>query len=238
MSKSVAGTAAPSLVGFPLPSAEHRLAGLPEGGRGPYAGLGRPQDGGPGAFELQSLGQGNFAAPADRFLGVGDRLRGEPRQPLGQLGGPGVELLAWHRVADQADAQRRGRIDPFSGHDQPQGVAQSDDAGKALGPARAGNYGEADLGRSERGLLGGDADIAGRRDLQSSAQAVSMYGRDSRLPGLCQHVNPGGGVFDRAGLDAGAWYLEFTDVRSAAETFRPRPADKDHPDVSVFLRSQ
>jgi len=64
---------------------------------------------------------------------------------------------------------RRGQIECALGSDQ---------ARQTLGSAGARNDSARHLGQAERRVLGGDAEIAGERDLEATRQTMTVYGGD------------------------------------------------------------
>ena len=106
---------------------------------------------------------GELARPGQRGveqLVVGHQAVDEPEL---------VGLLGADRVADRVHLERLGRAD------QPR---------QPLGAAEAGDDPEVDLGLAEGGAVGGQADVAGHRDLAAAAEREPVDRRDGHDPRL------------------------------------------------------
>ena len=100
---------------------------------------------------------GELARPGER--GVEQLVVGDHAVDQAEL----VGLVGGDRVADQVHLQRLGLAD------QPR---------QALGAAEAGDDPEVDLGLAEGGRLGGDAHVAGHRQLAAAAERQAVDGGD------------------------------------------------------------
>src|SRR5581483_6580663 len=61
------------------------------------------------------------------------------------------------------------------------GAAEADEPRQPLRPARAGDHPEPDLRQPELGVVGGDAEVAGERELEPDAEAVAAQAGDDGL---------------------------------------------------------
>ena len=93
----------------------------------------------------------------------------------------GVELPGGDDLGDEPPGERVGRADPAAAHDHVLRAAEADEAREPLRAAGAGDHPEPDLGEAELGVLGGDAEVAGERELEPDAEAVARMPRDHRL---------------------------------------------------------
>ena len=104
-----------------------------------------------------------------------------------------------HDLLDQAPAVGLGGVDVLGGEQQPRGAAPADQARqqRRLDDRR---HADLHLGHAEDGVVGGDADVAGRRDLEAGAQRVAFGPADhrhravaDRLAELVDQGDEGGG---------------------------------------------
>ncbi len=119
----------------------------------------------------------------------------EDRQPLGrrdrerrtggELARPAHGLLeqsfSWNDPVDQAPRERLLRMDPAAGHDQLFRAAEPDQAWEALGAAQVGDDPPPDLVDGELRVVGGDPQVAGRGQLDPTAQGEPTDRGDGRL---------------------------------------------------------
>ncbi len=103
-----------------------------------------------------------FDASSDREGGHGDDCFGESFTS-------GDELICWNYLVYEADAEGLGGWNHVSGEEEFEGRGSTDEAGEALGSSVAGDEAELDLGLSEAGVVAGDADGAGHRELAAAA---------------------------------------------------------------------
>ena len=104
--------------------------------------------------------------------------------PAAQLGRPRErrveDVVGRHDPVHQPDRQRLLGPDLATGEDELLGPGRPDQAGQALGAAAAGDHAEQDLGQPEAGVLGADTEVAGQRQLQTTAQGVPVDRGDGR----------------------------------------------------------
>ena len=81
-------------------------------------------------------------------------------------------------LVDEADGQRLVGPHLPAGEDQVLGSARADQAGQPLRAAAARDDAEQDLGLAEPGLLAGDAEVAGQRQLATAAEREAGDRRD------------------------------------------------------------
>src|SRR6185312_2981804 len=84
-------------------------------------------------------------------------------------------------LGDEPPRERVGGTDPAAAHDHVLRAAQPDEAREPLRAARAGDHPQADLREAELRVVGGDAEVAGERQLEPDAEAVALDARDHRL---------------------------------------------------------
>ena len=110
------------------------------------------------------------------------RASGERRVEVGDHAlDRGVELVGGDDLGDEAPGERVGGGDALAAHDHVLRAAEADEPGEPLRPAGAGDHPEPDLGEAELRVVGGDAEVAGERELEADAEAVAADARDHRL---------------------------------------------------------
>ncbi len=113
------------------------------------------------------------------------RPRGQsvPREPVGGCERDTRENAPGHEFVHQSDPQRLGGALALSGQDHVERGADADQPGKPLASAGAGNESELDLRKAELrlGVVGGDAIVAGERQLEAAAEAGAVDGGHDRL---------------------------------------------------------
>ena len=127
---------------------------------------------------------------------------------------------------DQPDAQRFGRVDTLGGQQHIESPAETDHACQTLSAAGARYRAAAHFRQRERGVCRRNANVAGERDLQAAAQAMAVYGRDERFPGVLESADP---VMVRARLAEiaeGSDIAEPFDVGACANARSPAPFSK------------
>ena len=108
--------------------------------------------------------------------------------------GPACGLLERDRVhpvgrdhaVGESDRERLLRADVAAGEDHLPGTCEPDQPGQPLGPTRAGDDPEPDLGQAELRVLGHDAEVARERELAPAAERVAVDGRQHRFRDLLQ----------------------------------------------------
>ena len=121
-----------------------------------------------------------------RRLAVAHRQRALAGQLLGQLHGLGHELVLGIHGLDEPDAQRLLGADVTARQHEVLGPAVADVARQALRAAEARRDAEVDLGLAELGVLRGQADVAGQRQLAAAAEGEAVDGGD---PGLRRRLD-------------------------------------------------
>ncbi len=110
-----------------------------------------------------------------------------------------------------------------AGEDHLDGPVFADQPGEALGTARAGDDGERRLRQPEPGVLRGETDVAGHRELAAATESVAVHGGD-------------GGLLEALDLVAEPLHLrgepvehrplpQLPDVRPGHERLLPRPRE-------------
>jgi hypothetical protein len=107
--------------------------------------------------------------------------------PLGEVSGGLVEGLGVVvDVIDESDLEGTLGVDVLTGEGELAGVSLSDDGGQPLEASQVCDDGELDLSEGELCLGGADADVAGRGEVQSAADAPAIDRGDDRLPAGCR----------------------------------------------------
>ena len=134
-------------------------------------------------------------------------------------------------MVHKADAVSLLGVDGGAGEDQLLGPAPADEAGQALGAAKAGDDAEARLRLAELGLLRGDPDVAGHGQLAAAAESVAVDGGDGGLGHLLQ--DPEGLVpqLREGTARRGVRAVHLGDVRPGHEGLLPPAGEDHHPDV-------
>ena len=129
-------------------------------------------------FEGQTLGQRDLEAVVDGLLG--ERLR--TQGAAGEFAGEGEcaveEVVAFEHLVDETDAQRLVGADLTTREDEILGPRRSHEAGEALGATTAGDDAEQDLGLPETCGGGGEAQIAGQRQLAAPSERRARHRGD------------------------------------------------------------
>src|SRR5260221_11797512 len=169
-----------------LPSAALplRLALLGESLGAPDAvrAFGEPLDRGKRALRLIGFGRVGEGQPAiDRLLRGADRHRRQLQDLRRPALRRGERLPLRHHFVDEAERLPLARADATAGQDHAHGLLQRDLPRQAVQPA--GQRGKADtrLGQGEDGILGGDDEVAGERDLEAAAHGDALHRGDHRL---------------------------------------------------------
>ncbi len=92
-----------------------------------------------------------------------------------------VEGLGRQDLGNEADPVGLRSINQLAGEQEPECPALPDEARKPLSTTEAWNYPEGHLRLTELRTLGGQADIAGHRQLHTSAQREALHQGDRRL---------------------------------------------------------
>ncbi len=105
----------------------------------------------------------------------------------------GVERALLCDHVDQSPGERGGRVDILRGHHQPARSAPADQPWQQCGVDHRGDA-DTHLRHAEFGVMGGDPEIAGGRNLQSAAEAPpgkpGDHGRGKVAHGLAQVAQP------------------------------------------------
>ena len=116
---------------------------------------------------------------ASSDVAAGDRAVGEdgPRHLLGR----GERLPGGNDPVHEADPIGLRGVDLLGRQTELHRPSFADEPRQPLGAAVSGDDSELDLGLSEPGVLGSDADRAAERELAAAAERIPVDGRDDRL---------------------------------------------------------
>jgi hypothetical protein len=153
-----------------------------------------------------------------------------PRELLDEPIDRGAELARRHHLRHEAECERLVGADPAAAHDEVLGAAQSHEPSKPLRPAGAGDHPDRHLRETELEVVGGEAKVAGERELEPNSEAVALERRDHRLGAAL-----GGGDVVRKPRDVPRRSLEEArDVASGGEC-TARAAQDDEPNALVSV---
>ena len=93
-----------------------------------------------------------------------------------------VQRLAFrHHLVDEAERLALGRRHPPPGQDHAERLLLPDHARQAVHAAGPGDQPDARFGQGEDGVLGGDDEVAGERDLEAATHGNAIHRGDHRL---------------------------------------------------------
>jgi hypothetical protein len=125
--------------------------------------------------------------PVEALAGV-DRELGQPRGLLRNRGEipdervhPGIEVLGRSHFVDEPDLERTRGAQGLSAQSQPAGPRRSYDPRESADPSAARNHSKPDLGQLEGRWFSGDSEVAGKGELERTADTWALDGRDARL---------------------------------------------------------
>src|SRR5829696_4229218 len=159
-----------------LSSLELRFALLTEGGHAFAGVLGGEEQGELISLEFEAAYEVDVERAVRRRLCVPDGERTVGRDLGRQFPGRVQRFTLGDDAVDEAYLPGLFGAYAAAGEDQFLGQRGPDQARQALGAAHAREYPEADLGEAEGCVLGCYPDVAGERDLTSSAERVAVHG--------------------------------------------------------------
>src|SRR5256886_5118790 len=199
----------------PLLAGEARLSLFEKRLRALDAILGGPEERRQVVLETEAVVERQAEPLHDRLLRVAQRhrrlLREHPRERLGG----GLNLARRDHALDEPDPERLARVDARAGQDHLERLAATHQPGQALRAAAARDDREIHLGEAELGVLAGDPDVTGERQLEAAAEREATDRGDDRLATAVHRGaeidSPAGAA--GAGGDPGRHAI--TDVRAA-----------------------
>src|SRR5206468_8057595 len=129
---------------------------------------------------------------------------------------------------DEPDPERLARVDARARQDHLERLAATHQPGQALRAAAARDDREIHLGEAELGVLAGDPDVTGERQLEAAAEREATDRSDDRLAAA---VHRGAEVDTPARVAEANRHLgrhELADVGTSRERALPSAGDDDH----------
>ena len=144
------------------------------------------------------------------------------------------EVVAIQNLVDDAQLLALLERDEIAFDHQLDRAGFADHSRQALGAARAGQNSEVDLGQADlAGVLLGDHEVGGHRDLETTADGVAVECRDHQLGRLLEPVEGLVGVQAEVVLEVRVRLLEHVDVGAGAEELLAQTGQ--HDDVNICV---
>src|SRR4051794_27146513 len=171
-----------------------RLAGalLEEAGHPDLLVLGTEQSGEQRGLEPEAVGEAHVQAVIHRLLGGPERDRRTVDELPRECHGLGVHVVRRDDLVDEADLECLGSPHVPPGEDQVLGLRRPDEAGQALRAAGARDDAEQDLRLADAGIVAGDTEVGGHREVEPTPQGINGDGRGNPPRGAREP--PGGGL--------------------------------------------